>query len=119
MSHQAAPKINAYDVTRVSYGVHKKDGKPDSLRVTYWSGLRAIASEWVCFDHAGFARAKAEAWFIKRRPAGFTAIPGSVAQFFDWHGSGFQLAEPVAIKVDESARYPEVIGYQFPVQEAA
>lgn len=119
MSHQVAPKINTYDVSRVSYGIHKKDGKPDSLKVTYWSGMRVIASEWVCFEHTGFARAKAEAWFIKRRPAGFTAIPGSVAQFFDWHGSGFQLAEPVAIKVDESARYPEVIGYQFFVQEAA
>ncbi len=119
MSHQIAPKINAYDVSRVSYGIHKKEGKPDSLKVTYWAGMRVIASEWVCFDHSGFARAKAETWFVKRRPARFTAIPSSVAQFFDWHADGFQLAEPTQIKVDESGKYPEIIGYQFPAMEAA
>lgn len=66
LSRQMASKIVRYEVTNVTYHRHVKPGSPDSLRVEYWSGLRVVAKEWVCFEHTGFARAKAEAWWATR-----------------------------------------------------
>jgi hypothetical protein len=54
-----------HDVTRVEYKLHRKPGKPDSVRVDYYDGLLCVASEWVCFEHGGFARQKAEQWWIR------------------------------------------------------
>jgi DNA repair protein RadD len=40
---------------------HRKEGRPDSVRVTYECGL-AHVSEWVCPEHDGYPRRKYEAW---------------------------------------------------------
>lgn len=45
------------DVDEVSYGRWKKEGKPDSLRVTYYCGMTRI-SEWLCPDHGGYAASR-------------------------------------------------------------
>lgn len=65
-SQKAPPPVIWHDVHRIDYAVHKKEGKPDSLRVTYSGELTSIASEWVCFEHGGYARARAEAWWNRR-----------------------------------------------------
>ena len=48
------------------YAVHeKRDAAPDAprtLRVEYKIGFNEYVSEWVCFEHDGFARQKAESW---------------------------------------------------------
>ena len=46
------------EVTSVTYRQHTKQGSPPSLRVEYHCGL-VIHSEWVCFEHQGYARLKA------------------------------------------------------------
>jgi DNA repair protein RadD len=51
-----------HPVADVDYQRHKKDGSPDSLRVTYLINRNAV-SEWVCFEHSGYARQKAVAWW--------------------------------------------------------
>lgn len=68
MTSQIQRKIVTYPITDVKYSIHKKEGSPDSLRVDYWSGLKRVGSEWVCFEHTGWARAKAEAWWKKFVP---------------------------------------------------
>ena len=144
MAHQIEPKIVTYPVDRVDYGIHHKEGKPDSLRVDYYSGLRRVATEWVCFEHGGFARAKAEAWWEKRsrtgvgnychRKAGFdTSIPRTsyeamtAAINHSSHIDGgshscstYFFAVPHAIRVNETGKYPEIIGFIWePLKEAA
>lgn len=106
-----APRINDYEVSEVKYGVHRKPGKPESLRVEYWSGLRRIATEWVCLSHEGYARQKAEAWWYRRS---YGAAPESTMQAWDWIESGYQLEAPVGIRINESGKYPEIIGYIWP-----
>jgi hypothetical protein len=54
-----------HDVTRVDYRLHSKPGKPSSMRVDYYDGLLCVASEWVCFEHTGYARQKAEQWWVR------------------------------------------------------
>lgn len=57
-------------VRDVFFSVHaKRDAPPDhprSMRVEYRVGFNQYFSEWVCFEHTGYARAKAEAWWQQR-----------------------------------------------------
>ena len=94
------------DVERVSYARHDKPGKPPSMRVTYWSGLTAH-HEWICLEHTGYPRSKAEAWWRKRSDG---PIPPTV---FDGLNNTDQLAEPVAISVKPSGKYTEIVGFRF------
>jgi len=59
-----------YSVQDVFFSVHeKRDAPPDhprSMRVEYRVGWNKYFSEWVCVEHTGYARAKAEAWWRER-----------------------------------------------------
>lgn len=60
----------AYQVRSTRYYVHTKrnaePGTPPTLRVDYEIGLYLRKSEWVCLEHTGYARAKAEKWWQAR-----------------------------------------------------
>jgi DNA repair protein RadD len=62
--------ITRYAVRDVYYGVHKKRDAPDdaprTMRVDYKVGWHEYKSEWVCFEHTGYARQKAVAWWRQR-----------------------------------------------------
>jgi DNA repair protein RadD len=45
------------DVKTVEYDLHQKEGKPDSVKVTYNCGMVRI-SEWLCPDHGGYAASR-------------------------------------------------------------
>jgi DNA repair protein RadD len=49
--------------TEMAFSIHSKAGKPDSLRVDYYSGPLRIATEWVCLFHDGIAQARARQWW--------------------------------------------------------
>jgi len=124
MLHQVAPKVERYSVTKVTYHQHRKEGSPDSLRVEYWSGLRVVAKEWVCFEHQGFARAKAEQWWRSRIIAcGGMPYPDTAAEALDiiereitavlqTHDYPY-LRTPFAIHVNESGKYPEIVKFEW------
>lgn len=120
LSTQTQQTVTWHDVTRVEYRVHQKEGKPDSLRVDYYSGILQIASEWVCFDHGGYARQKADAWFQKRKPPQYTHSPGSVHQILEWIADGFQLEVPTKIATRRNGKFTEVVSQSFqPLEKAA
>lgn len=52
------------DVDDVGYSRWRKEGKPDSIRVTYYCGLVKV-SEWLCPDHGGYAAER----YHKRMPS--------------------------------------------------
>lgn len=97
------------EVTRVDYRRHRKDGKPDSLRVDYWGGLNRICSEWVCMNHDGYARQKADGW-LKRRCA---ALPPEDIETAIAMGESGDLRRPKAILIDTSKKYTEIVSYSF------
>lgn len=136
MSAQVAPKLNTYPVTRVDYSVHSKPGSPDSMRVDYYSGLRRVASEWVCFEHQGFAGAKAKGWWCARTlNSGFdgwisgggkychmaaygTDFPESTAEAVEaarsYTGhSEYPFGVPTAITVNETGKFPEIVKHHW------
>ena len=97
-----------HDVTRVDYAIHRKEGKPDSLRVDYFSGLLRTASEWVCFDHHGYAKEKAYQWWARRNPNGIQPNNTFVA-----FGLSKQLSSPARIATRKNGKYTEVKHYEF------
>jgi len=61
-----------HEVLDVLYRVHRKKDAPatapQTLRVDYQLGLDHWHSEYVCLEHTGFARKKAETWWRDRSP---------------------------------------------------
>jgi DNA repair protein RadD len=63
-------EIEEHAVQDVRYSVHeKRDAPPDAprtMRVEYRIGWQRYISEWICIEHTGYARAKAESWWRRR-----------------------------------------------------
>jgi DNA repair protein RadD len=93
-------------VSGVSFSRHEKPGKPPSLRVDYRCGL-VCYSEWVCFEHAGYARQKAVAWWRARSNV---PVPSTIATAL---AASDALPTPTAIAVRPSGRFSEIINYRF------
>lgn len=112
MASQVGPKVITYPVTDVRYSLHSKAGSADSLRVDYFSGIRRVASEWVCLGHSGYARQKAEAWWQRRAGIhldALVAFPANAHTAIDWIRQGLEIARPTAVIVNETGKYPELI----------
>jgi hypothetical protein len=93
-------------VAGIDYGRHEKLGKPPSLRVEYLCGL-VSHREWICFEHPGYARSKAVAWWRARSQA---PVPDSIAAALAMSGA---LLKPASILVRPSGRFTEIINYRF------
>jgi DNA repair protein RadD len=108
-SQTAVAELVWHDITKVGYAMHRKEGKPDSLRVDYYSGLMRVASEWVCFNHVGYPKQKAQDWWLKRdkmfMPSGTqVALEYLQAQ---------KISEPIRIATRKNGKYTEVKQYEF------
>jgi len=61
-----------FEVRDITFSVHIKkdadDDAPKTMRVNYRLGLDYWVSEWICFEHTGWARRKAEQWWKARSP---------------------------------------------------
>ena len=93
-------------VKDVTYAMHAKPGKPSSMRVTYVCGL-TIHSEWICFDHIGYPRQKAESWWKRRSDA---PIPANSEAAIN---AASTLRKPTEIQVRPVGKYVEITGFKF------
>ncbi|WP_288076449.1 DEAD/DEAH box helicase [Pseudomonas sp.] len=104
MTKEVKPIVR--DVKQVYYSKHMgKSGVP-TLRVDYSFGLARV-SEYVCFEHVGFARDRAELWWRERsdRP-----IPNTIDEaLLDANG----LRQPSHLLVSYASKYPEILNYAF------
>ncbi len=98
-----------HDVTRVEYKLHKKEGKPNSMRVDYYDGLLRCASEWICFEHTGYAREKAVSWWWRREPV---YLPRDVPGVLEWL-EDHRIAEPQRISTRKNGKFTEVVQHEF------
>jgi DNA repair protein RadD len=95
------------EVADVFYARHRKEGKPDSIKVTYQTGLTFV-SEWLCPDHGGYATSKYRA----RMPfLGATALTtaDALAECEEWKW-------PYRIKIKPSAsnsRFMEILQFDY------
>lgn len=97
-------------VTRIEYREHRKPGKPPSLRIDYWCSL-ARYSDWVCLEHEGYPRKKAEAWW-RQRTDPHEPVPSDVAEALLIAEDG-GLREPDAIRVRPDGQYFRIVAARF------
>lgn len=109
-----------YVVEDVRYSVHTKRGatgdEPKTLRVDYQVGWQQYKSEWICFEHSGYARQKAIAWWRRRSPDPVPETAERAIEVIDGGG----LAPTLAVKVRSVAGdpYERIIGYELgPIPE--
>lgn len=104
-----------HPVDAVYYSVHHKRGAPDdapkTLRVEYRIGWHQYQSEWICVEHSGWARHKAESWWRRRSEA---PVPESAAEAEVLAQEG-ALCETRSITVRSvvGEEYPRIIGYDL------
>lgn len=107
--------ITEHEVRSVRYGVHvKRDAPPEAprtMRVDYEIGRHQHQSEWVCFEHGGYARQKAEAWWRMRS---FLPVPDNVDDAVALANAG-ALAPALSIKVRSVAgeKYDRIVEYEL------
>jgi DNA repair protein RadD len=119
--HEAAPDRDAAilsselfeklgkDVTAWRAFKHTKaDGiGPATLRVEYLAGMMTYR-EWVCFEHTGFARTKAERWWRQHR--GDSPIPAGIDEALERFET---LERPARIAVQANGKFFEIVGRDF------
>jgi superfamily II DNA/RNA helicase len=103
---QSAPQIAPFKVDKVIYSVHEKTGKPPSLQVSYYCGLR-LFREWVCVEHDGYAGRKALEWWRARSNE---KMPDTVKEAAE---AAEHLPVPKTIDVWVNTKYPTVTNYAF------
>lgn len=103
---QDIPVVTTFAVDHVTYSRHHKQGRPPTMKVTYYCGLRSF-SEYVCFEHDGFAQRKARQWWKERTPAPFplSTDEGIV--------SSANLAPATHLRVWVNKQYPEIMAHDF------
>jgi DNA repair protein RadD len=93
-------------VARVTYRRHEKLGSPASLRVDYQVGM-TFQREWICLDHSGYARTKAESWWLRR---GSSPVPRNVDEALGRTG---ELAAATHIRVKREGQYDRITSHQL------
>jgi len=82
-----------------------------TLRVDYRLGLDYWVSEWICFEHTGWARRKAEQWWKARSP---DPVPDTAQHAEDLANNG-ALAHPerVTVRAVAGEKFERIIGCQL------
>ena len=93
-------------VNDVTYRKHNKIGKPPSLMVSYQCGVMEHR-EWICLEHEGYAREKAQKWWLKRDPSGCPRTIDDALVFSS------RLKKPIEIRVRPDGKYTTIEAYKF------
>lgn len=106
---KALKTIEYYDVTKVMYTPHFKEGGKQSIKATYFCGFKSF-NFWVTLEHNGAARKRAVDWWMQHSA---TSAPFTVTEALQYIDS-FRM--PKRIRVEFSGltkEYPQVAGYEF------
>ena len=99
-------------VSQVAYRRHEKVGGTPTMRVEYQVGL-TFHKEWIALEHSGYARAKAESWWLRRAPA---PVPRTVDEAI---ARSSEISVPSHIRVKREGGYDTVIAHRFEPQATA
>lgn len=101
-----APVTHVFPIDSVTYSAHNKPGKPPSLRVTYYAGIRMF-NEFLGFEHPdAFSQRRARRWWQERTPAGINGAPGTTLEALERTG---ELMAPTHLRVWVNKQYPQIL----------
>lgn len=96
------------DVESVTYQRHQKQGKPDSIKVTYHCGLKTI-NEWLCPDHGGYAASRYKARMSALAAAAETTDDALIEAPASWIVPGRIKIKPRA----DDPRFDEIVQIDY------
>lgn len=95
-------------VNKVEYTLHRKEGSPPSVRVTYICGL-FVVSEWVCIEHRGYAQEKAWYWWTARVDNFMPTTSAEAVKILNQRPP----AIPTKLQVKLGGKFPEITRIVF------
>ena len=112
----SAATFETFRVGHREFSAHSKPGKTPSMRVTYHpaSGFGITASEWICVEHEGFARRKAEAWWAEH--GGEMPCPSNVA---DALAEAHTLRPTLELTVRTDREFHEIVARKLKLDAGA
>lgn len=104
-----------YAVRDVLYSVHVKQGadenSPKTMRVDYKIGFYRFKSEWVCFEHSGYARWKAEMWWQARSP---DPVPATAQEAVDIaNAGGLAITKSITVRSVAGEKFDRIVDYEL------
>lgn len=101
------PQVEEYKVDHITYDVHKKAGRPDMMKVSYYCDYQKF-DEYICIEHEGFAGKKARDWWRER--AKIFPVPATTE---DAVQQAHLLDQPTHIRVWVNKKFPEILKMCF------
>lgn len=101
-----SPVVELLTVTKMTFEIHKKLGRPDSIRVIYHCGLRRF-THYIMPEHGGNPRKRSEHWWMIH--GGGQMPESTLASKAAIDG----LRTPVKIRVWLKKDYPQIMDWIF------
>ncbi len=104
-----------YEVEDVAYSVHTKrsasEEDPKTLRVDYQIGWHDYKSEWICFEHSGYARHRAVKWWRQRSP---DPVPNTAQRALEIiEGGGLAPTLTITVRTVAGERHERIIDHKL------
>lgn len=104
-----------HEVLDIRYHVHvKRDATPEApptLRVDYRLGLDRWYSEYLGFEHGGYARLRAQTWWRRRSP---DPVPDTVERAVELAESGaLCLTHAISLRSVTGERFDRILDYEL------
>ncbi len=104
-----------YRVDDVYYSVHTKRGAsedaPKTMRVDYKVGWHQYKSEWICFEHEGYARQKAIAWWRRHSP---DPVPDTAERAVEIaQGGGVAATHGITVRTVTGDEFERITDYEL------
>ncbi len=109
------PVVELLEVEHVTVRKYEKQGRPDSIKLTYYTsnGMRSF-SEYICFEHGGYASRKARTWWRERSSSPLyqegVPMPNTTMEALSLID---RLQTPTHLRIWTNKKYPEILGYSF------
>ena len=113
LSEQILP--TRYEVRDVFYSVHEKRGAdenaPKTMRVDYRVGFHQYKPEWICFEHKGYVRTKAEWWWRARSN---DPVPATAQEAVDIaNAGGLAPTKAIMVRAVPGNRFDDFVDYEI------
>ncbi len=105
------------EVHAVYVNLHRKPGKPNSLRVQYRCGM-SMFREWICLDHSGGIGHKSQEWWRLRFGASKerATVAGSASGLFTSQAIK-EYTKTITVLKKKGEKYYSIVGYNQALSE--
>ena len=102
-----------YTIDEIMYTKHERNNAPRSMKVSYICAGQ-VFNEWVCVEHTGYAKHKANHWLNWRETdESRNGYNGSRNNVDDLIENVHLFKEPSKISVKKGGKYPEIVDFYF------